>query len=281
MNTFPKPKLGFFLRVLLDLAYAISAKKDKEWLEAMHFELGFIPSWQERFHVVSSALLLALRWRFASFRKLNRPQMLSLASASIAALVVLVVFLPQFPTHQKAAKTTSATVLPTEPSPAAEPPPAPASPITGDLADSTESDMAMAEETESNKPLDPAPALAQAERSVSPQPGLVGAADAGAAQESYADTTRMVPGDELGKAQLNLSDDSQVVLKARAAIRVTVFKDAAPIYDQTLDPEESFSFEPPAVLESPDFAQLELFQNGQPLALPSEVNRLELSLDPP
>ena len=86
-------EIPWIIRKLVQLAYALAPKQDKQWIKDMQFELSFIGK-EQRLRWVLGALGLAFKLRFSSLEWVGTPRGMALATA-LAAAVAAVVFVPQ------------------------------------------------------------------------------------------------------------------------------------------------------------------------------------------
>ena len=86
-------ELPWIIRKLVQLAYALTPKQDKQWIKDMQFELNFVDK-EQKLRWVLGALGLAFKLRFSSLEWVGTPRGMALATA-LAAAIAAIVFVPQ------------------------------------------------------------------------------------------------------------------------------------------------------------------------------------------
>ncbi len=271
MRQTPKPNLNPLFTLLLALAYVIAPKVNHEWLEDMQFELGFITGFNTKGRFLVAALRLACQWRLEALAKLNLPQLITLASASVAALFILIVFLPQTNAPQKAISLKPSPEVRTEVQPAE--------------ADSVSAQAAtqVLGETSRTGEIAASPAMPETPSSLAapaPSPTITAGNNLSSEEretDALADDDSDLPlAKENNSFDLSFPKDTVLILKALSSTELTVMRAETPLFKGNLAADTSFSFEPPALLSANDFSKLELYENDQKLDLPEGITRLEL-----
>ena len=276
MRQAPKPKLRLLFTLMLALAYCIAPRANHEWLEAMHFELGFVSGFGEQGQFVVAALGLACKWRLASLKQLKLPQLITLTGASATALFIVLVLMPQVPPQQKLSEPSLQAPVELQ---AAEADSISSAEISNRVIEPSASGTASGE-----SPDTPAIPTASALPAASPSP-LSSAAlgtDAG-----FADAESSAQADAASELafepvvfSLTVSPNSVLSLKALEAADALIKQDEQVVYEGRLETGAEYSFAAPATLRA-DFSRLELYQNGKKLDLPTAINTLELLINEP